>query len=197
MERLGAAMDRQHQRGEAVMTDDFNLNDPLLEEEESPNRTFVIAAAAIGGLLIVSLVCLAVYAFVIAPRQRESREQQPTQIALQNTLVAEGMTQTAEAASGVATETLVPTDTPTPAATDTPQPTATSMTSALLTATAEAQITAEAQAPTGAATATASATALPQTGFADDVGLPNLLLIAGILVSVILVSRALRGRDTG
>lgn len=177
------------------MTDDFDLNDPLLEEEESPNRTFVIAAAAIGGLLIVSLICLAGYAFVIAPRQREAQEQQPTEIALQNTLVAEGMTQTAEAASGVATNTPEPTDTPTPLPTDTPEPTATSMTSALLTATAEAQTTAQAQEPTSAPTATA--TALPPTGFADDVGLPTLLLVAGILVAVILVSRALRGRSTG
>lgn len=181
------------------MTDDFDLNDTLMDEEESPNRTFVIAAAAIGGLLIVSLICLAGYAFIIAPRQRAAQEQEPTEIALQNTLVAEGMTQTAEAASGVATGTPVPTSTSTSLPTDTPTPlpTATSMTSALLTATAEAQATAQAQGPTSAPAASATATALPQTGFAEDVGLPGLLVAAGILIVVILISRALRGRSTG
>jgi len=53
------------------MAEDFDVGGPL--PEESGNRTFVIAAAGLGGLLIVSMICLLVYALVLAPLQREAR----------------------------------------------------------------------------------------------------------------------------
>ena len=41
-------------------------------------------------------------------------------------------------------------------------------------------------------TATPTATGLPDTGFADDVGAPTLLAMAGLLILVIFVARRLR-----
>jgi hypothetical protein len=58
-----------------------------------------------------------------------------------------------------------------------------------LTATAAAQQTLDAAQQT---TPTATPTALPATGFADEAGLPGLLLMGGALVAVLLVARRLR-----
>src|SRR4030042_2979154 len=86
--------------------------------EESANRTFGFAAAAVGGLLVLSRVCLALYALVVAPRQQESRNAQATQIILDNTKMAGSLTQTAAALNP--TSTRAPTRTPVPSATATP-----------------------------------------------------------------------------
>ncbi len=42
------------------MAEDFEVGGP--PPEESSNRTFVLAAAGIGGLLVLSLICLGLYA---------------------------------------------------------------------------------------------------------------------------------------
>ena len=76
------------------MADDFEVGAP--PPEESSNRTFLIAAAAIGGLLILSMICLAVYSLVLAPRAREARLQEATQIVLENTRVAQALTEEAQ-----------------------------------------------------------------------------------------------------
>ena len=77
------------------MAEDFEVTGGLPEDDE--NRTFVIAAAGLGGLIVLSLVCLGVYALILQPRQREAAEQEPTSIVLTNTAVALGLTLTAEA----------------------------------------------------------------------------------------------------
>ncbi|MGA9190464.1 MAG: hypothetical protein WBZ24_01905, partial [Anaerolineales bacterium] len=100
------------------MAEDFEVGGPL--PEESSNRTFLIAAAGIGGLLVLSMICLGVYALVLAPRQQQARVEQATQIVLQNTQVAQSLTQTA--AAGRATQTPTPSETPVP---NTPTATAT------------------------------------------------------------------------
>ena len=72
------------------MAEDFEVGAPL--PEESSNRTFVIAVIVMGALLVVSIICLVVYAFVLAPRQQE---QQPTRVAeinLENTQQAASQT---------------------------------------------------------------------------------------------------------
>jgi hypothetical protein len=104
------------------MAEDFEVTGGLPEDDE--NRTFVIAAAGLGGLIVLSLICLGVYALVLQPRQREAALQQPTSIVLTNTAVALGLTQTAEAAdfTPIPTEP-PPTFTPAPIDTDTPVPT--------------------------------------------------------------------------
>jgi cytoskeletal protein RodZ len=180
------------------MAEDFEVGAPL--PEESSNRTFIIAAGAIGGLLILSMICLGVYALIIAPAQQESRIAQATDIVAENTRVAQSLTQTAQASRASATptatdsptptETSVPTSTPTQVVvlpTDTPFQTLSTVVP--LTATAAAQQTLDAAQQT---TPTATPTALPATGFADEAGLPGLLLMGGALVAVLLVARRLR-----
>jgi hypothetical protein len=182
------------------MAEDFEMGEPL--PEESSNRTFIMAAAGLGGLLILSMICLAVYALVLAPRQQEARATQAALIILQNTEVAQ--TQTAEAAEDTPTSIPTITNTPLPTATvtptqvvvlpsDTPTPFTTLPTIDPLTATAAAQATAGADG--GEATATATPTALPATGFADEAGIPTLILFGALLVVVVFVARGLRTRS--
>jgi hypothetical protein len=181
------------------MAEDFEMGGPL--PEESTNRTFVMAAAGLGGLLILSMICLAVYALVLAPRQEEARATQAALIILQNTEVAQ--TQTAEAAEDTPTSIPTETNTPLPTVTvtptqvvvlpsDTPTPFTTLPTIDPLTATAAAQATADAE---GGEPATATPTALPATGFADEAGIPTLILFGALLVIVVFVARGLRTRS--
>lgn len=180
------------------MTEDYDIGGPL--PEESGNRTFVIAAAILGGLLIISMIFLAVYALILGPRQREaSEEQRATEAAailLQNT--EEAMTQTAEALGETPTSTPEPTDTPEPpTATPTqvvvlPSPTSTPFTT--LPTLEPAQATAAAQETQAAAQGgvTPTATALPSTGFADEVGLPMLAALGGVFILAVILARSLR-----
>ena len=196
------------------MAEDFEVDGS--PPEESENRTFVVAAAGLGGLIVLSLICLGLYVLVLAPRQRQAAIEAPTQIALQNTLTAEALTATM--AAQLATATLEPTDTPVPTAsrtatptqvvvlpTDTPSPTpsptpfTTLPTLAPGTLTAAVALTQTQQAIAGGAataTPTPTATALPVTGFADEAGLPGLLLMAGVLLTIIFFSRRLRTTPT-
>ncbi|RME90788.1 MAG: hypothetical protein D6770_01735 [Anaerolineae bacterium] len=161
--------------------------------EEASNRTFLIAAGVLGGIVFLSIACLAVYALLILPRQRATQQAQQATIVAQNTQVAQALTGTALAStplpSPVPTDTpspsptpvvAVPTDTPTPVATDTPDP-ATATVAAALT---EAAIAAQTVIPTS--------TALPGTGFAEDFGIPGLLILAVALVVVVFLARRLR-----
>lgn len=177
------------------MAEDFEVGAPL--PEESSNRTFIIAAAGIGGLLVLSMICLGVYALVIAPRQQENRIAQATEIVQQNTETALSLTQTAEAEE--ASPTPEPSETPTPTTEPTATPTqvvvvptetpfTTLSTLAPQTATAAAQATRDAQ----QTTPTATPTALPATGFADEAGLPGLLAMGAALVAIVILARRLR-----
>ncbi|MFQ5921217.1 MAG: hypothetical protein ACE5M4_00090 [Anaerolineales bacterium] len=189
------------------MAEDFEVTGGLPEDDE--NRTFVIAAAGLGGLIVLSLVCLGAYALIWQPRQREAELQRPTNILLTNTAEALSLTQTAEAEdfTPVPTEppptfTPSPTDTDTPVPTqvvvlptDTPTPFTTLPTVAPLTATAAARLTQTAEAIAGGA-GSPTPTALPVTGFADDVGLPGLAGLAALFLAAIFFSRRLRSRTT-
>ena len=197
------------------MADDFEVTSEPLEQGE--NRTFVVVAAALGALIILSLICLGVYALVLQPRQRQAALERPTEIMLTNTAVAVGLTEAA--AEQIATFTPLPSNTPQPSATlrptntntasptpvivlptDTPTPTpfTTLATVGPLTATAAAQQTATALAlGGGAATPTRTPTALPTTGFGDEVGLPGLAGLAAVFLAVIILSRRLRTRTAG
>ncbi len=188
------------------MAEDFDIGGA--PPEEPSNRTFVIAAAGIGGLLVLSMICLALYALVLAPAQQRNRAADATAVALQNTEVAQSITQTSDAAR--ATPTRPSTDTPVPPAatvthtqvvvlptdtpTDTPEATSTSTPftnlgtqSAQQTLDASGQIT---------STPTPTATALPSTGFADEIGLQGLLLLGAALLVVVVVARRLRVGST-
>jgi hypothetical protein len=175
------------------MTDDFEIGAPPPEEEGS-NRTFIVAVGGIGALLVLSMVCLGVYALVIAPSQRQNAGAEATQIVLENTRVAASFTQTAAAAR----PTQVPTQPP-PTRTPTVTPTAVVAVATNTPVVAQATVdpalaTAAAQATLSALQATATPTALPSTGFADEVGLPGLLLMGGALAVVIFLARRMRTR---
>jgi LPXTG-motif cell wall-anchored protein len=167
--------------------------------EESSNRPFLIVASILGGIMLLSLLCIV--AFALARPMitgGANRQTQAAEINLQNTSVAHGVSLTAVALQWTATSppTLPPTVTETPApthtlvvaqaATNTPSPTTdprTATVAALLTQAAQAQTTPE---------AAATPTQLPTTGFADDVGAPGLLGMAVLLIGIIFLSRRLR-----
>jgi len=185
-------------------SDDLNLSGdstpPL--KEESNNRTFIIAAGILAGVVLLSIASMAAYALVILPRQKAATAAQEATIQAQNAQVAQAMTQTAEVAVWtptalpsplpMATNTFNPTRSPTPVvARATTASTATStlnpmaLLGLLATQTASANQT---------ATAMVTATALAKTGFADEFGLPGLIVLAVVLVVVILLARRLRAK---
>jgi hypothetical protein len=196
--------------------EDFNLDDnleqPPEEEalpEESSNRTFLIIAAALGGIALIALVCIAIYALVLLPSAREAQAAQRATLEAQNTEVAviiastsTSAAETAIAAGFTATPTrtpLRPSDTPTSSPTPvvavpSPSPLAPTGMADMATATA-LHATLQANATLYAATLTArpiQPTEIPNTGFADDVGLPVMFGLAVLLVVVIFLARRLR-----
>jgi hypothetical protein len=72
----------------------------------SNNRTFLIAAGIIGGVILLALLCMAGYAFFLLPRQNAGQAIQQTAVLLTNTAIAGGATSTAQAL--MATPTLDP-----------------------------------------------------------------------------------------
>lgn len=180
------------------MAEDFEFDIPPVEEGKgTSSRTFVTAAAGIGGLLILSLICLGLYTLVIAPRQREAREQRPTEIALTNTEIARRLTEMAGTEiSPEDVDTATPTASITPSPTETEGPSTTTPTVTNTPEPSETPLVATAQATTQATTPTSTPTALPGTGFADDIGIPGMLLLAAAMVIVIFVARHLRTRST-
>lgn len=171
--------------------DDLNtLEEDAAPPEESGNKTFILVAAILGGVVLLSIACLAVYGLYFLPRQTAQRAAAQETLVAQNLQVNQALTEKAisdmlsQAPS--ATPTLEPTATPvfeqtTPtAAPDDPQ---TATVAAALTQAAQAQLT---------VTALPTSTALPNTGFFDDVGAPGLFVMAVALVIVILLARRLR-----
>ena len=190
------------------MNDFDNLEFEEMDSEETiatsrgSNRTFLIVAGILGGILLIALLAIAGYAVVILPGRDTGQQTQVAAINATNTAVAEeahltavgwGRTQTPTITATLPpTETFtpVPTNTATPvlAPTNTPEPTSEG-TQAVdpETATVAALMTQQAE-----ETPIPTATALPDTGFADDFGVPGLLLVAGVLMVVIILSRRLR-----
>jgi len=179
-------------------------SEETISTSRSSNRTFLIVAGILGGILLIALLAIAAYAVLYLPSRDTGRQTQVVEINATNTAVAEGAQLTAEAYRATMTPTftatLPPTNTPTmtpsststpvlaptntPVPTDgTPDPAATETVAALLTQQAVAG---------GGATAIPTATALPDTGFADDFGVPGLVLGAAVLMVIIILSRRLR-----
>jgi hypothetical protein len=147
----------------------------------------------LGGLIFLTLLCAAVYMFVLVPQQRRAQQAQQLAAQTQQALVSIGLTGTAQAfalqqtaqATPPPTETPLPSPTPliaTPSATPTTQPDP-------LTATVAAALTQAAQAQQ---TVLPTSTALPATGIADEMGFPGLIVIAMALIAVIFLVRRLR-----
>jgi LPXTG-motif cell wall-anchored protein len=215
---------------------------PPEPEEGGSNRTFLIVAGVLGGIMVLAIACLALYALVLAPQRRNQQATQVAQINAQNTQVHLAAEQTALAAKwtptptataaspfvyvvkegdtvdsiarqfgvdvavlralnnmtealvrvgeeimipnpGLTLETLSPSPTPVLA-----QPTAASPTIDR-TGTVAALLT---EAAAGKLTITPTASGLPDTGFADNVGVPGLFGLALVLLAVIFLARRLR-----
>jgi LPXTG-motif cell wall-anchored protein len=185
-----------------MIMDDFDMEDVDLEmeEEELPeegnNRTFLLVAGILGAVLLLSLICIAVYAMVYVPRSRSQRETQVAEINAQNTEVAAISAMTIEAQQWTATPSITPepntptvTNTPVVAPSETPaldQPTVDPR-----TATVAALLTQQAPGFTPGA-ATPTVTELPDTGFVDDVGIPGMLGMALALIVVVFLARRIR-----
>ncbi|RLD00452.1 MAG: hypothetical protein DRI46_07365 [Chloroflexi bacterium] len=176
------------------------------------NRTFLVVAGILGGILLIALLAIAAYAVLILPGRDTNQQTQAAEINATNTAVAEGAQLTAVARqvtfTPTFTATLPPTETHTPAPSSTSTPvlaptnspvpdggTPAATADLAATATVAALLTQQAG---GADTPTPipTSTALPDTGFADDFGVPGLALIAGVLLVIIILSRRLRASTT-
>ena len=175
-------------------------SEETISTSRGSNRTFLIVAGILGGILLIALLAIAAYAVLYLPSRDTGQQTQVAEINATNTAVAEEAQLTAIAKqvtmTPTSTATLEPTNTPTmtPSSTSTPvlaptntpdgtdDPAATETVAALLTQ----------QAGGGGATPIPTATALPDTGFADDFGVPGLVLVAGVLMVIIILSRRLR-----
>jgi hypothetical protein len=71
--------------------------------EGSNNRTFLIAAGILGGVILLALICMAGYAFFLMPRQNAAQNALQTAVLLTNTSIAGGATGTAQALLATAT----------------------------------------------------------------------------------------------
>jgi hypothetical protein len=179
-------------------------DDATISTSRGSNRTFLIVAGILGGILLIALLAIAAYAILILPNRGMNQQTQAAEINATNTAVAEGAQLTAIARQVTFTPTFTATSPPT--TTSTPEPTNTAtpilaptntvdpadgpLQDAAATETVAALLTQ--QAGGDEPTPIPTSTALPDTGFADDFGVPGLALIAGVLLVIIILSRRLR-----
>ena len=172
--------------------DDLNYDDAN-PPEESSNRTFLFAAGGLGLLVLIALLCLGAYVLFTLNSGQSATQTAIAQATQQAATIQAGLTQTAvaqalTATSGV-TSTVAPTNTPVVA-----QASATiSATANPATATVGAAFT---QIAVSTQTIIPTSTALPNTGFADEVGIPGLLIAALVFVVLIFLIRGLRARPS-
>lgn len=173
---------------------DIDVNDTP-PPKESSNRTFLMVGGVLGVIIVVTIICMAIYALVIAPQRSNAEATKVSEINSQNTAVAMAAEQTSEAAkfTATSTQTRIP-DTPAPSPTlvvAVPTEVAASPTSNSRTATVAALLT-QAAVDQLTTTATPTASELPDTGFAEDLGVPGLVGLTLVLVVVIFLARRLR-----
>jgi hypothetical protein len=174
------------------MNEGEELNYDTAPPEESSNRTFLIAAGILGGIVLLSIACLAGYALLILPGQRAASSAANDAQATTNAQIQGALTSTMQAQllpTATLTFTPVPTNVLAQATatsqsfiTNTPDP-ATATIAVALTQAQAAQLTVVVQ-PT--------ASAVPGTGIADEYGLPGLIAMGLAFMIVILLARRLR-----
>ena len=171
-------------------------DDTFVEEtppEESSNRTFLIAAGILGGLVLLGLLCAVGYILFTRTTNQQTEATALQQATNQAATIQVGLTATSLARAltltAAVTNTVPPTNTPVIAqATATASPTENPATATVAAAFTQMAVSTQ--------TVIATSTALPNTGFADDIGAPGLLLVAIALVVVIFLVRRLRAAPT-
>jgi hypothetical protein len=181
-------------------------DDQAPEEGEGNNRMFIMLLIGIGGFALVAILCIIGYFALSRPGGPLARiDTAATDVAVTQQAFAAQQTQEAQATpiptlalteTPTATQVVLIQDTETPSEpSPTIDPDAATL-AAVQTQGAKSQITATfiAKITAGAlGTGTATRTPhIPKTGFADEVGLPALVVVTFILLAVILLARRLR-----
>lgn len=180
--------------------------------EEKSNRTFRTVAGVMAALVLLTLLCAAVYLLVIAPRSTALRNAAQATIEAGNAQSVQQLTSTAQAA--LQTATLPPTPLPlrtstsvpkTPVVSPTPviaiplsSPAATATTDPATLAAMQTQLSYQMTSTFFVAQGTPgiNGQGMPSTGFFDEVGLPSMIILALALVVVILLARRMRKSPT-
>lgn len=184
----------------------YEQGDEIKLDTDSPpppgqsNRTFKLAAGVMAGIVFLTIALMAAYVIFLLPRIKANQSSVQATILAQNELISQAMTQTMAAnilgTRNAATVTPTPTPTYIVLVSHTPTPVLAIPTQTLsdpnaaLTATKSAlntQIAQVSKTPT-----VTPGGPLPKSGFAEDVGLPGLLLMSLGLLMVILLARRLR-----
>ena len=188
-------------------------------QEESSNRPFIIASVALGGLFVAGLVSLGLYAFKIKPAQASASATQIAEINVSNTQVAvyAEATSVAQVAAVVASDNeqqarvsssldsnanesdtnsiqVLPAE---PISVVQAPVSATNSESSVVQSDNKA-VTSSINAievysnSVDTVESVASPETLPDTGFADEVGLPVLVAAMLALISIVIVTRSVR-----
>jgi hypothetical protein len=157
--------------------------------EETSNRTFLLIAGVLGGLVLLGLLCVAGYIIINMGSARQNGATAVAQGTQQAATIQAGLTQRsllqAQTQAAAVTNTVPPTNTPVIAqATLTPTATANPATATVGAAFTQIAVSTQTVIPTS--------TSLPRTGFAEDVGAPGLMMVAVALIAVIFLVRRLR-----
>ncbi len=187
-------------------------------EEESTNRPFIIASVALGGLFVAGLVALGLYAFKIRPAQASASATPVAEINASNTQVAEYAEATsvaqvaavmvpeseqqarlAAAAGSESSGAVVVVPAEPVAIVQLAEPSSSALGAAASTNKVASRGNSDVAVAATAipVVAVSSADALPDTGFADEVGIPVLLFTALGLLSVVIVTRSVRRFASG
>ena len=189
-------------------------------QEESSNRPFIIASVALGGLFVAGLVSLGLYAFKIKPAQASASATQIAEINVSNTQVAvyAEATSVAQVAAVVSSDTEQQARVAASLGSDANEstidsvevfpaepvdvvqaPVSSTNSEASVVETANKAISSSGINDVDVSSGTvdivegvASPETLPDTGFADEVGLPVLVFAMLLLISIVIVTRSVR-----
>ena len=189
-------------------------------QEESSNRPFIVASVALGGLFVAGLVSLGLYAFKIKPAQASASATQIAEINVSNTQVAvyaeatsvaqvaavvssdnEQQARVASSLGSDANESAIDSVEVLPAEpVDVVQaPVSSTNSEASVVETANKAIASSgindvdvSSGSVDVVEGVASPETLPDTGFADEVGLPVLVFAMLLLISIVIVTRSVR-----
>jgi hypothetical protein len=187
---------------ETTSTDE--LGETPLPEESNNNRTFLIAAGILGGIILISVACLAgVYVFTrqgsaaaeVAAATNAAAVTETAQAFINDSLTATFDASILPTITSTATATMTP---PVAQASPsrTPDPAMAGLSGTQIAATATVGAAYTQAAIASSFTPMPTTTALAGTGFADEYGLPGLVVMALAFVIVILFARKLRTAET-